>query len=127
MFTLINDIESYPSFVPGCTHSRVESRTPAEIIATLGIRRGPLQTELTTRNALEPDKRVIMSLVRGPFSQLTGEWRLTPIGVDGCRVELLMSFAFSNPMAAVVFEPIFEQTASSLVDAFIARARALEK
>src|SRR6185295_12851528 len=62
MFALINDIESYPAFVPGCTHSRVESRTPTEIVATLGVKKGPMQTEITTRNRLEQDRRVTMSL-----------------------------------------------------------------
>lgn len=127
MFALINDIESYPAFVPGCTHARVESRTPSEIVATLGVRKGPMHTELTTRNALEQDRRVTMSLVQGPFKELFGEWTLTPVGADGCRVDLLMRFAFRNPMSAVVFEPLFEQTAASLVDAFVARARSLDK
>ncbi len=126
MFALINDIESYPAFVPGCTHARVESRTPSEIVATIGVRRGPLQTEITTRNTLESDRRITMSLVRGPFRELTGEWKLTPVGAHGCRVELFMRFAFSNPMSAVVFEPLFEQTATSLVDAFVVRARTLD-
>lgn len=127
MFALINDIERYPEFVPGCTHARIESRTPTEIIATLGVRRGPLQTELTTRNTLDLDKRVTMTLVRGPFRELEGEWRLAPVGTDGCRVELYMRFAFANRMSGLLFEPVFEETASSLVDAFVARARALDK
>ena len=37
-----------------------------------------------------------------------------------------MRFAFANRMSALVFEPIFEQTAASLVDAFVARARSLD-
>jgi ribosome-associated toxin RatA of RatAB toxin-antitoxin module len=123
MFALINDIESYPAFVPGCTHARVESRTPTEIVATIGVRRGLLQAEITTRNTLETDRRIAMTLVKGPFRELEGEWKLTPVGVDGCRVELYMRFAFANPVSAVVFEPIFEQTAASLVDAFVSRAR----
>jgi ribosome-associated toxin RatA of RatAB toxin-antitoxin module len=127
MFALINDIERYPEFVPGCTHARVESRTPTEIVATLGVRKGPLQAEITTRNTLEQDRLIRMTLVRGPFKELTGEWKLTPVGADGCRVELFMRFAFANRMSAMLFEPIFEQTAGSLVDAFVARARALEK
>lgn len=126
MFALINDVEKYPEFVPGCTHARVESRTPTEIIATLGVRKGPLQAELTTRNTLEPDTRITMTLVRGPFQELMGEWKLTPVGEDGCRVELFMRFAFANRMSGMLFEPLFEQTAASLVDAFVARARALE-
>ncbi len=123
MFALINDIESYPSFVPGCTHARVESRTDTEIVATISVRRGALQAQITTRNVLEPDRRIIMHLVRGPLRELTGEWRLTPVGALGCRVELTMQFAFSNPISAAIVEPLFEQTVASLVDAFIARAR----
>jgi ribosome-associated toxin RatA of RatAB toxin-antitoxin module len=127
MFALINDIESYPAFVPGCTHARVESRSPTEIVATLGVKKGPMQAEITTRNSLEHDRRVIMSLVQGPFKELEGEWTLTPVGENGCRVDLSMRFAFKNAMSAIIFEPLFEQTAASLVDAFVARARALDK
>lgn len=127
MFALINDVERYPEFVPGCTHARIESRTPTEIVATLGVRKGPMQTELTTRNTLEPNSRITMTLVRGPFQELTGEWKLTPVGEHGCRVELFMRFAFANRMSGMLFEPVFEQTAASLVDAFVARARALDE
>jgi ribosome-associated toxin RatA of RatAB toxin-antitoxin module len=127
MFALINDVESYPAFVPGCTHARVESRAPTEIVATLGVKKGPMHAELTTRNRLEQDRRVTMSLVKGPFKELEGVWTLTPVGESGCRVDLDMRFAFRNPMSAMLFEPLFEQTASSLVDAFVARARSLDK
>jgi ribosome-associated toxin RatA of RatAB toxin-antitoxin module len=126
MFALINDIESYPAFVPGCTHARVDSRTPTEIVATLGVKKGPMQTELTTRNRLEQDHRVTMSLVQGPFKELEGVWTLTPVGDNGCRVDLDMKFAFRNPLSAALFESLFEQTASSLVDAFVSRARTLD-
>ena len=34
-----------------------------------------------------------------------------------------MRFEFSNPVAAVVFEPLFAETVGALVDAFVARAR----
>ena len=123
LFALINDIESYPQFLPWCTHARVQSRTDSEIIATIGVKRGPLQGEFTTRNVLELDRRIVMHLVNGPFRMLEGEWLLTPIGVDGCRAELTMKFAFRNPLTAVLFEQKFAETASSLVDAFVARAR----
>ena len=43
MFALINDIESYPQFLPWCTHAQVQSRTTQEIIASIGVRRGALQ------------------------------------------------------------------------------------
>jgi ribosome-associated toxin RatA of RatAB toxin-antitoxin module len=123
LFALINEIETYPQFLPWCTHSKVQSRSEREIIATIGVKRGPLQGEFTTRNELEPDRRILMHLVSGPFRTLEGEWLLTPIGTDGCRAELTMKFAFKHALSAVLFEQKFAETAGSLVDAFVARAR----
>jgi len=124
VFEIINDIEKYPEFLPWCTHAKVQSRSDREIVATVGVRKGPLQGEFTTRNELEPDSRITMRLVSGPFRTLEGEWLLTPIGDDGCRVELTMKFAFRNPLSAMLFEQKFAETMASLIDAFVSRARA---
>src|SRR5579871_5098965 len=127
MYALLNEIESYPQFVPWCTHSRVESRTEREIVATLGVRRGPLRAEFTTRNELTPESRIGMHLLRGPFRLLEGEWVLIPIESGGCRIEFSMRFAFASSIAGTLFEPFFEQTAAALVDAFVQRARTTDE
>lgn len=143
LYELINDVESYPSFIPWCTHAKLLSKSDREIVATIGVKQGPLQSEFTTRNDLEPGRRVLIHLVAGPFKVLEGEWLLTPItptgthnaagagtpppmsGDVGCRVQLTMRFEFRNPLTAMLFEQKFAETASSLMDAFVARARAL--
>ena len=70
-----------------------------------------------------------MSLVTGPFKELEGEWLLTPIehppSASAAAAWNSTCVRVPNPMSAVLFEPLFEQTASSLVDAFVARARRL--
>ena len=123
MYELVNDIERYPEFVPWCTAARVDARKEGEVVATLTIKRGPVKSEFTTRNLLEADKRVLMQFVSGPFRVLEGIWTFTPLGELGCRVELEMRFEFSNRVAGTLFEPLFENTAASLVDAFVKRAR----
>lgn len=123
MYALINDIERYPEFVPWCAAARVESRKDGEVVATLNIKRGPLRAEFTTRNLLEPDRRILMQFVSGPFRVLEGLWTLSPLGELGCRVELEMRFEFANRVAGTLFESLFEDTAASLVDAFVKRAR----
>src|SRR6516225_2363510 len=105
LFALINDIDSYPQFLPWCTHARVLSRTPTEIVATIGVRQGALHGQFTTRNTLESDRRIRLDLVSGPFRSLQGEWLLTPIEPEGCRVELTMRFAFAHRITAMLFEP----------------------
>jgi ribosome-associated toxin RatA of RatAB toxin-antitoxin module len=132
LFDLINDIESYPRFIPWCTHAKVLARSPAEIVATIGVHRGPLKGEFTTRNELEPDRRILMHLVSGPFRMLEGEWLISPIAPSatqsagtGCRVQLTMKFAFKNPLTAMLFEQKFAETAAALLDAFVSRARSI--
>src|SRR5205807_4625807 len=105
-------------------YARVQSRSQQEIVATLGIRRGALHGEFTTRNTLEPERSIRMQLVSGPFRTLQGEWRLLPIESNGCRVELTMRFAFRNPLTALLFDSQFAAIIGSLPDAFVARARA---
>lgn len=126
VFEIINDVEHYPQFLPWCTHAQVLSRSEREIVATIGVRQGPLHGEFTTRNELEPDRRIVMRLVRGPFRTLEGEWTLSPIGENGCRAELRMRFAFRNPLSALLFEQKFAETMVSLVDAFVARSRSAD-
>jgi ribosome-associated toxin RatA of RatAB toxin-antitoxin module len=123
VFGLINDIESYPLFLPWCTHARVLSRTPAEIVATLGVRQGGLTGEFTTRNLLTPERRIDMQLISGPFRTLDGHWLLTPIEAHGCRVDLNVRFAFKSRVTGLLFESLFAQTVGSLVEAFVQRAR----
>ena len=123
VFALINDIESYPQFLPWCTHARVESRSEREIVATLGVRQGALHGEFTTRNTLDPVHSIKMDLVSGPFRTLQGLWTLTPVDAQGCKVDLTMRFAFKSSLTGMLFEPKFAETIGSLVDAFVARAR----
>jgi ribosome-associated toxin RatA of RatAB toxin-antitoxin module len=128
LYELINDIDSYPQFVPWCSHARVHSRTEREIVATIGVRWGPLQDEFTTRNELEPDSGIRMHLVSGPFKMLEGQWLLSPLALtagqaEGCRVQLTMRFALKNPLTALVLEQKFAESTSALIDAFVARVR----
>jgi len=129
LFALINDIERYPEFVPWCVGSRVLSRAPGEVVAALDVKRSLLRTSFTTRNVLvEPDS-VTMTLVDGPFRSLEGCWIVSPISDAsgsplGSRVTLEMRFEIANALTASLLEPVFEDTVASLVEAFVARARA---
>lgn len=123
VYAVIDDVGSYPQFIPWCRHATVLSRTPAEVVATLGVQQGPVHGEFTTRNRLEPGRGIHMQLVSGPFRALEGEWRLAPIAGGGCRVELEMRFAFKSAITGVLFESRFAETLASLVDAFVSRAR----
>ncbi len=123
VFALVNDINSYPQFVPGCSSAEILMRSEREIVARLKVHRGPLSTQLTTRNHLTPHREIRMELVAGPLRALHGLWSFTPVASNGCRIELQLQFEFSNPLKAALLEPLLEATATSMVQAFVKRAQ----
>ena len=125
MFALVDDVASYPQFLPWCRSAQVIERSEREVIARLQVHKGPLHTYFTTRNELEAPSRIVLNLVEGPFRTLEGEWRFSAIADQGTRVRLTLKFAFANPVNAWLLEPMFEHTCNSLVDAFVIRARTL--
>jgi ribosome-associated toxin RatA of RatAB toxin-antitoxin module len=127
LYALITDIERYPEFVPGCHVARIEQRDEREVVATLGVQRGVLNAEFTTRNTLDPGRSVTMQLVKGPFKSLEGLWTVKPMGEGGCEVSLRLRFEFANRLMGAMLTPAFEDTARSLVDAFVARARSVPR
>jgi ribosome-associated toxin RatA of RatAB toxin-antitoxin module len=127
MFELINDVERYPEFVPGCTGARVLDRSQDSLRARLTVGAGPLSTSFVTRNTLQAPHAIDMELDEGPLTSLTGKWRLSPVvagDVTGCRVDLDLAFELEAGLAGLALGPAIERMAGSLVDAFVARARA---
>ncbi len=125
LYGLVVDVARYPEFVPGVSAALVLEQSEREQLARLEVRRGPLRTEFTTRNQLDPDRSVHMRLVSGPFRILEGHWSFTPVASNGCRIEFKVNFQFSNPLKSALFDPMFEETVAALVRAFVARAQAL--
>jgi ribosome-associated toxin RatA of RatAB toxin-antitoxin module len=125
MFALVNDVESYPQFLPHCRAARVLRRGEGEIEARIELAKGALHKAFTTRNRLDPPHRIQMQLVDGPFRRLQGAWVFTDLGPQGTAVELDLEFEFSNRLVAIALGPVFHQLANSLVDAFVLRARSL--
>lgn len=129
MFDLVVDVAKYPEFLPWCDAANVLQATPAGAMAEVSINFGGLRQIFSTRNTHVVEdsgqRSVKMQLVKGPFSQLHGGWKFSPVGEPGqnaCRVELQLHYGFSNPALAAVVGPVFDKIASSLVDAFVKRA-----
>ncbi|GAB4089978.1 type II toxin-antitoxin system RatA family toxin [Hydrogenophaga soli] len=128
MFTLVTDVASYPQFLPWCDHASVLDHTDAGMTARIGMALSGLKQSFTTRNTHEPDRRVAMKLVDGPFSLLDGTWEFTPLG-DGsqraCKVDFRLQYGFSSATLGSLVGPVFDKIAASLVDAFVKRADAV--
>jgi ribosome-associated toxin RatA of RatAB toxin-antitoxin module len=125
MFALVEDIERYPEFVPWVSRAELVSRSENEVVGRLEMHRSGLRERFTTRNILAPPRQITLTLVDGPFRTLEGHWTFDPIADRGTKVGLTVRFEFANPMLAMLLTRSFEKNCGELVDAFIARARAV--
>lgn len=125
MFELVNDVESYPEFLPWCRSARLLSHTKREICGELQIARAGITQTFSTHNLLFPFERIDLRLREGPFKRLDGTWRFDQLRSDACKVSLRMEFEFSGRLINVAFGKVFSQIADSQVDAFCKRARVL--
>ena len=123
MYDLVNDIPSYPHFLPWCDDANVLRQEQDAVLASLTIAKGGLRHQFTTRNSLSQPGEIHMELVDGPFNHLKGLWRFLELDVDACKVELSLSFELSGKLTAVALGPIFVQAANTMVDAFCRRAK----
>ncbi|MCG8434268.1 MAG: type II toxin-antitoxin system RatA family toxin [Gammaproteobacteria bacterium] len=123
MYALVNDIASYPSFLPWCKDAKVTDINDTCMEASLEVAKGGVDQWFTTRNQLTPGKSIEMELLDGPFKHLSGIWAFETVRDNTCKVSLHIEFEFSNIMMSLVFGTIFHQICNSMLDAFVARAK----
>jgi len=125
MFALVQDLERYPEFVPWVTRARVLEAGNDYVVGELTMQRGGVRETFTTRNTWDAPHRIDMQLVQGPFKSLSGAWTFEDVAGRGTKVGLNMRFEFANAVLALLLTRSFEKNCNELIDAFVARARAV--
>jgi ribosome-associated toxin RatA of RatAB toxin-antitoxin module len=123
MFALVNDVERYPEFLPGCAAAQILSREAQSMRATLTLAKGGFRQSFTTDNRWQENAELRMELREGPFKSLHGLWRFEPLGEDGCRISVTVDFEFASLLGGLAFGPAFQKLVHSLIEAFQQRAR----
>ena len=121
MYALVNDVATYPTFLPWCAAAQVLSDSEDRMTAKLTVRKGRFDYAFTTLNVLQPDRGIEMNLVDGPFRKLHGQWRFDPAD-GGSLVTFDIEFEFSGRLLGAALTAAFSPIADSLVEAFRQRA-----
>ena len=122
MSDLVNDVDRYVEFLPWCGESSVVSRDQDEMVASITIAFKGIRKSFTTRNRLIGCEKTVMTLIDGPFSELSGFWTYRPLEPNTSKICLRLEFDFSNPLVARVVGPVFKGIADSMVKSFCKRA-----
>lgn len=127
VYDLVNDVASYPDFLPWCGGAQVLSQTPLEMQAQVTISKAGIRQTFETRNHLVPGERIEMHLIDGPFKSLRGEWEFKVLDEDACKIQFEVEFEVNSGLLNAAIGPIFEQISNTLVDAFCERAKQVYK
>ena len=115
MYQLVNDVQSYPQFLLGCTGSRLLESTPGQMTAAVDVSKAGISKTFTTRNQLTSNQSILMNLVDGPFKKLIGGWKFTPLSQEACRIEFHLDFEFTNKLIELAFGRVFKELAANMV------------
>ncbi|MGB0894510.1 MAG: SRPBCC family protein [Parashewanella sp.] len=125
MYELVNDVESYHEFLPGCVGAKVISCDDEIMVASVDVSKAGMKKTFTTRNVLSSGKSIQLNLENGPFSYLRGEWRFIELADDACKIEFELNFEFSSSLIDFAFNKMFKELMGSMVVAFTQRAKAV--
>ncbi|MEC4726620.1 SRPBCC family protein [Shewanella sp. D64] len=125
MYEIVNDVESYKEFLPGCVGGKVLEFDGKTMLASVDVSKAGISKTFTTRNHIVPGKSIQLALENGPFKHLVGEWRFTELTEDACKIEFELNFEFSSTLVDMAFGKIFNDLMSSMVTAFTGRAKVI--
>lgn len=130
IYQLVADIEKYPEFLPWCRAARILERVERIVIAELVICYKGMCEQYTSRVLLTPPAdahspaAIDVSLVKGPFSHLTNNWKFIPAG-EATKVEFDIDFAFRTKLLEKLMSGFFNRATHKMVEAFTERANNL--
>lgn len=125
MFDLVNDVEQYPKFIPGCKAVDLISRGDEELVARLHLAKAGFEQSLVTRNRLRRPESISLNLEDGPFRALTGEWAFQPLSDSACKVVFWLEYEFKNKLLGLAAGKVFEAVAAEQVKAICERAKTI--
>ncbi|UGA55430.1 SRPBCC family protein [Vibrio sp. VB16] len=123
MYDLVNDVDRYPEFLPGCSGSKILEKSDDAMKASVDVSKAGISKTFTTINRLTKDTVIMMELVDGPFKSLKGGWYFTMLDECACKVELKLDFEFSSRLIEIAFGKIFNDLTNNMVNSFTQRAK----
>lgn len=125
MFDLVADIERYPEFVPSMRKATIVRRESSAYETQQTLALGLLTYPFRTRTELNRPHAIRVTSADWAFRRFKIDWSFTPTRAGECRVD----FAFDCQIRSLWLNPLGDvlvaQMASTMVNAFVARAQAL--
>lgn len=123
MYQLVNDVNAYPEFLPGCVGANILTNNNNVMRASVKVSKAGISQTFTTENILVNGQSILMNLVDGPFKHLRGGWTFSILDEQACKINLDLEFEFNSSLVELAFGRIFHELVGSMVKSFSSRAK----
>ncbi len=121
VYDLVADVESYPTFLPWCTSSRIIKREENVLNVDLHVGFKMISEAFISRVTLDPVERINIVYFDGPFKYLNSTWRFSPKN-EGCLIDFFIDFELKSMLLRKIMGPLFNEVFRRSVAAFLDRA-----
>ena len=120
LFSVVADVNDYPSFVPWCSGAHIRRENQQEIIADLEIGFALFRESFTSQVTLDRPRQVLVRAIEGPLEHLTNTWTFTLVD-GGTHVDFVIDFQFKSHLLDHVANDMFHEAATRMMSAFESR------
>ena len=115
-FEVVNRVEGYPDFLPGCEKVKILESTEKYSMVRVDVAWAGFSESFVTKTWPTKYESILMGFVEGPFRHLSGKWTFARIGNDGCKVALDLTYEFEG--LANLASPLIRKSVDQIVKAF---------
>ena len=115
-FDVVNRVEGYPGFLPGCEKVKILESTEKYSMVRVDVAWAGFSESFVTKTWPTKYESILMEFVEGPFRHLSGKWTFARIGNDGCKVALDLTYEFEG--LANLASPLIKKSVDQIVKAF---------
>ena len=115
-FEVVNRVEGYPDFLPGCEKVKILESTEKYSMVKVDVAWAGFSESFVTKTWPTKYESILMEFVEGPFRYLSGKWTFARIGNDGCKVALDLTYEFEG--LANLASPLIKKSVDQIVKAF---------
>ena len=115
-FEVVNRVEGYPDFLPGCEKVKILESTAEYSMVKVDVAWAGFSESFVTKTWPTKYESILMEFVEGPFRHLSGKWTFARIGNDGCKVALDLTYEFDG--LASLASPLMKTSVDQIVKAF---------
>lgn len=126
MFALVADVERYPEFLPLMREATVIRRYASAYETEQVLALGLLAYRFHTRTELNPPHSIIVTSADRNFRRFGIRWSFAPTPEGHCRIDFALDCEVRSFWLKPLGDALMTQTALTMVNAFVARARRLE-